>query len=78
MTYDSFAAEEFASKDVFLFHFRYILGPSSLITETSPKIAIAYVQIDSKFTKCYLVVYRALNATLCLLLNGNNRLILGY
>lgn len=46
-------------------------GPKSLDDEIGLK-SIPKIFLSSGKVCCYLVIYRALNATVCLLMDGNN------
>ena len=54
-------------------NYRYILGPPSMKDESNlGKIPRVYINTDTQTEDCLLLVYRALSAAVCLVLEGES------
>ena len=54
-----------------VFHARFITGPPNLSDDTNlGKVPRVYVNTDTTYEDCHLVVYKALSANVCLLVDG--------
>ena len=58
-------------KETWLTIFRYITGPSNVNDEQNPgKVPRVFINTDVQIEECNLIVYKALSASVCLLVDG--------
>lgn len=60
-----------------LHHGKFITGPPNLKETLIGKVPKVYLNCDKKTTMYHLVVYRLLNASICLFIEGNNLITKG-
>lgn len=52
---------------------RFLTGPTDLSDDKSMgKLPRVFVNTETENEECYLLVYRAMSATICMLINGKN------